>query len=597
MRQYNSRSEVPEKYKWNLDDYFKSEEEFRQYFKKTEEMIPELSHYIGCCLNSDKLYEYLSKSIEIAARIMNLYGYCYLVNDQELGNSDSVERLNKSLSLDSKYEAVNSFFAPELLRLSKEEYTKLFENKKLDEFRIYLDQIYCDKEYILSEKEEKVIASISSSLHQFEEISSSLLNSEHNYGRVIIKGREEQIATNNYSHLMKNKDVNIRLEVYEKMNRVLSQYGGTCAKLLNGYVSMNNTLAQLHHFSGAWEKKLHSNHLSNHVYTSLVHAAESNLDILHQYYHLKKKALGFDTLHPYDLYLSPTSSDLSYSIEEAKQMVLNAIQLLGDDYYSRFKRIFDERHIDYCQYKGKSNGGYNLSTLDKNSKILMNYKEDLLSVSTIAHEGGHFVNHEYITENNPIQYRDLRVVIAEVASLTNEFLLSNYLLENSKSLSEKLNSLENLLDLFVSNFFGSVREGKMEQEMYDYVSKGSSLTKEFLDGLSYSSLEKYYGDAVELDSYCKNGWIKRSHYYMDFYLYSYAICISVAVVCAKKILSKDRDFVAKYIKFLSTGSDIYPIDVYKILGINLEGEKIYQEAIEYFASLMDKYSDLIAERK
>lgn len=597
MQKYKCRSEVPDKYKWDLDEFFKSEEDYRKYFKETEKMISTLSQYVGRMKDSEQLYQYLQKSIEIAIRVMNLYGYCYLVNDQELGKSSSIENLNQALQLDAQYEVANSFFAPELLKLTKEEYENLFTNDDLSEYRAYLDDVYRNKEHTLESNEEEIIAKLTSSMNHFSDISSTLLNSENDYGTVTIDLEKVEIATNNYSHLMKNKDPKIRKEVYQKMNQKLSQYATTLANLLNGYVSMNDTVAKMHHFSNAWDRKLFSLRFPNQIFKSLVHATESNLSILHQYYRTKKKALGLDVLHPYDLYLKPLENNIEYSIEDAQDMVLKAISVLGEDYTSKFEYVFSNRFIDYCQYKGKCNGGYNLSTLDKNSRILMSFNGDLLSVSTIAHEGGHHVNHQYITKSNPPQYRDLCVFVAEVASLTNECLLSNYLLQHSASHSEKMSSLENLLDLFVSNFFGAVREGKMEEEMYHQVSSGLSLTKEFLNDLSYSSIKKYYGNEIELDQGLENGWVRRSHYYMNFYLYSYAICMSVAVICAKKILSKDQEFISKYIQFLSAGSDLTPLDIYKIIDIDLTDEKIYVEAINYFQSLVDQYSQLIAERK
>jgi len=596
MKKYNSRSEVEEKYKWDLSEYFKSEEEFEKCFKDMENNIDTISDYIGCTKDSDKLYEYLEKVIGMSINILNLYGYAQLVNDQELGNSKSVERLNKTISLHTKFNSVNSFFDPELLTLSKDEYTALFNNNKLDKYRFYLDEVYRNKDHILNAKEELIVNELTNSMNHFEEIFSTLLNSEHKYGTVKINGEEVEILNNNYSYLMKNKDRQIRHEVYEKLFNIIDQYSNTNAGLLNGYVSMSETVAKLHNFKNAWEEKLFSYNIGDKVYKSLVKATEDNLESLYKYYRLRKEVLGVKDLYPYDLLVELSDSNREYSIEDAWNLATNAIKVLGDDYVSKFRKIIDNRNIDYCQYSGKCSGGYNLATYNKDSRILMSYNGDLYSVSTIAHEGGHHVNHQYMQENNQPIYCSNSHLVAEVASLTNEFLLSNYLFENSTDKNERLSGLENAIDTFKSNFFGSVREGKLEQDMHDYVVSGSSLTKEYMDNLTEESYKKYYGREVIIDKFSKCSWVSRSHYYAKYYIYSYAISASVAINCAKRITEGDEVFINKYKEFLKLGEDVWPIDAYKVLGFDLEDENVFIDAIKYFDSLVDKYHKLITER-
>lgn len=596
MKKYNSRSEVEEKYKWDLSEYFKNDEEFEKSYKDIESNIDDIPNYIGCTKDSDKLYEYLEKTISMSIDILNLYGYAQLVNDQELGNSDSVERLNKAISLHTKFNSINSFFDPELLTLSKDEYKALFDNKKLDKYRFYLDEIYRNKDHILDAKEEKIVNELTSSMDHFEELFSTLLNSEHKYGTIVIDGEEIEIANNNYSYLMKNKNREIRREVYEKLFNKIDQYSNTNAGLLNSYVSMSETVAKLHNFKDAWEEKLFSYNITDKVYKSLIKASENNLEPLYKYYRMRKEILGVSDLHSYDLLVELSDSNLEYSIEDSWKLTTNALKVLGEDYVSKFRKVIDNRNIDYCQYNGKYSGGYNLSTYNKDSRILMSYNGDLYSVSTIAHEGGHHVNHQYMQESNLPIYCSNSHLVAEVASLTNEFLLSNYLLENSNDKKEKLSGLENAIDTFKSNFYGSVREGKLEQDMHDYVANGSSLTKEYMDNLTEESLKKYYGDEVILDKYSKCSWVRRSHYYSKFYIYSYAISASVAINCAKRISEGDSEFISKYKEFLKLGEDVWPMDAYKFLGFDLEDEKVFIDAIKYFDLLLDKYHKLITER-
>lgn len=599
MHKYKNRNEVPEKYKWDLSDFFLNDSEFYKSLELCKTKIDELSSYVGCTNNADSLYEFLSKQTETVALCQNLYVYSYLINDQELGNSLSIERFSKARDLNSKLEASVSFFASELLKLSNNKYKNLFvENSKLLEYKFELDKIYRDRDHILNDNEERIVSELVNSMDCFSSISSTLLNSEHDYGTVELGfGVDEIIATNNYGALMKNDDINIRKKVYNSFQKVLDQYGNTCAGLLNGYVSMKNSVSRIRHFDSAWDNKLFDQNLSNNVYESLVDVIENNVSSMHRFYKLKKDVLELDLMHFYDLSLRMSNFKREYSVDEAQKLVRNSLEPLGESYLEKFDKIIKNRYIDYCQYKGKCSGGYSFSTISHNSRILMSFNGDLNSVSTIAHEVGHNINHQFINENNPLQYRLISSLTSEVASLTNECLLSYYIVENAESVEEKLAGLENIINVIIGNFFESVREGKMEQDMYNYVLNGNSLTKDYLDQLTLTSLKKYYGEEVEMDNYSKNGWIKRSHYYMNFYIYSYAICVSVAVNSAKKIIENDSDFVSKYIDYLKTGSDVWPIDVYKKLGIDLECKDIYINTVNYFNDLIDKYYKIFAERK
>ena len=596
MRIYKNRNSVDEKYKWDLSDFFSSEEEFLKSFSKTEKNIKKLNSYVGCTKDAHKLYEFLKLEVETVALWEDLYVYSYLINDQELGVPESIERKNKTELLNLNLENAIHFFAPELLKLSKKNYEKLFkDNPKLLEFKASLDQTYREKGHVLSENEEMIISSLVNATDHFSDMSSTIVNRLHNYGTVTIDGEDVEVAANNYRHLMHNSDSFIRHKVRDQFQDKLGEYSPLNAMILSSYISMNDNLAKIRHFESSWDKKMFHWNLSSKVFETLVHTTENHLDSLQKYYDLKRKVLGLKELTSYDLSLEMSSSDREYTIEEAQKMVLEAVKPLGEEYQEKFKRIIDRRYIDYCQYKGKCGGGYSFSTINQDSRILMSFNGELESVSTIAHEGGHNVHHQFVKENNPPQYRDAPSILAEVASLTNECLLSSYLAKNGRDKNEKLAGIANILDVIVSNLFGAVREGKMEEEMYSYVHNGGMLTKEYLDDLSYNSLSKYYGNSVVYDDKIRNSWVTRSHYYMNFYLYSYAICVSVACAVASKILEGDKEMLDQYIKFLKTGSDKWPSEAYQVLGINLEDENVYCDAIKYFDSLVEEFEKIYNE--
>ncbi len=590
MQKYNNRSEVPEKYKWDLTPFFKNEEEYNQTYEKTLKEAEQFKNYVGCTKDAHKLYEFLNLYYEVSAAFEDLYVYAFLKDDEELGQEENVIRKSKAEKLGAVLSNNTSFFDPELLSLSKSEYEELFNsNNKLLEYKALLDKTYRNKEHVLSEREEQIINELTTAMNHYDDMSSNLLNKEHDYGKVKIDGENVVIATTNYRLLTKNKDENIRKKVYNLFNKKLEQYSNSNAYYLNSYVNMNDKLAQIYYFKDSWEQKLFGLNLSDKVFKTLVKTTEEHLDSLHKYFALKRDVLGLEQLRMYDLNLEMASSTKEYTIEEAQDLVRESIKPLGSEYSDKYEKIIKNHYIDYCQYKGKCSGGYSASSIKQDSRILLSFNGNLDSVSTIAHECGHNVHHQFENENNPYQYRFVSNLVAEVASLTNECLLSSYLVNNGKTKDEKLAGVANILEVITSNLFGAVREGKLEQEMYSLVHKGGAITKEFMDKKTKASLKKYYGPAVKIDKYAKNKWITRSHYYMHFYLYSYAICISVASSVASKILAGDKEMLDNYLKFLKCGSDKWPSEAFAILGVSLEDKNVYEEAIKYFDSLIDKF--------
>ena len=594
MSKYKSRSEVPEKYKWDLTDFYKNEDEFNKDLAEAKKRIKEEEKFRGCCKSGKTLYEFLKYDEVTECMIENLYVYSFIKDDEELGKKENINRKNKAMLLLNDYGNAISFFTPELLKLSQEDFNDLFKYEKLNEYKFMLDEAYKNKGHVLSEKEEIIINELESAMNNFDDISSNLLNNEHNYGTVTIDGKEEEIHSTNLRKLLKNKNPEIRKEVFFKYKKVLDQYGGTCAALLNSYVKNNNVTSRLHNFKNAWDEKLFDYNMPQKAYDTLVDVVNKNYDSVRKYFDLYKESYNLKELHVYDLSLDLYPSTKKYTIEEGIDLIRNAINPLGDEYIKCFNKIIDNHYIDYCEYKGKCSGGYSISTPDHDSRILLSYNDDLSSVSTIAHECGHNVHHQFVKKYNPIQYRNITTLVAEVVSLTNECLLSSYLANNGTK-EEKLAGISNILNVIDNNLFDCIREAKMETEFNKYSEEGNAITKEYMNELDLKSLKEYYGDSVIIDDLANTGWIRRSHYYMNYYLYNYSFCVSVASANALKILSGDKDQLERYIKFMSLGSDIYPIDAFKVLGFDLTSKEVYETAIKYFDSLVDKYKQIIKE--
>lgn len=594
MKQYKNRNEVEEKYKWDLSEYYKNDDEFFASYKKLDKELDILKEYVGCTTDADKLYDYLEKETNFDAEIEKIYIYAAIRNDEVLGQEVPLDMLNKASLLITKFSNLTAFFNPELLKLTSASYEQLFTlNKKLKDYKPYLDDIYRYKNHVLNEEEEKIVTSLVSATDDFSNISSNLLNSEHDYGKVKINDHEKvELTTTNSRFLKTSKDRNVRKQADTKLLKKASEYASTTASLLNGYVKLKDTLAGIYHFNDSLEAKLFSNELNVKIYDTLSKVVRENVGSLQRYYKVRQKILGLDELYTYDLGTKLSNSTKEYSIEEAQQIVREALKPLGEDYLSKYDKIIKNRYIDYCQYKGKCSGGYSISGHKTNSRILMSYNYDFESISTIAHEAGHNINHQYMIENNLLPYRENTSVNAEVTSLINECLLASYMIKNGKTKEEKILGLENIIGVFESNLFGAVREGDMERLMYEHVHNGNYLTKEFMYKISKDSLKYYYGKQVKLTKYTPYKWIYRSHFYMNFYLYSYAICIAVASSLAKDILDGKEETLTKYLEYIKIGSNVTPLDTFKILGVDLEKEDVYLDAIKYFDSLVDELEKL-----
>ena len=597
MLEYSSRKEVPKEYQFDLTDFYKNKEEWEKDLKKTELEIEKIKSFQGGLNDEKKLESFLKDYIELSSNIMNLYVYAMLNHDVDLNNDMYTAMLNKISSLNTNFETITSFFEPEIVSLSEEEYKNLFtKNESILQYKHLLDEIYEQKKHTLSQKEEKMLRTLSETFSSYEKMSATLINSDHNYGYIKLPdGNIVEIAANNAGTLKKNKDPKIRKKANSQFGKTLMQYQNTESAFLHNYIKNNINLAKLRNYESPWHKKLENIHISNEVFENLKTTAKQRKKAWQNYYRLMKQALKLKTLHNYDTLLEWNDTQRSYSIEDAEKIVLEALKPLGKEYGEKLKEVFDSHHIDYCGYKGKVNGGYSCSTYTKNSRIVLSFKEKFSDILTIAHEAGHNVHHQFVNDANPLWYRHTSTFVAEVASLTNEFLVNNYIAQNGHTKQEKLLGIEHTLKTFQNNFFGAIREGELEQVMYEYVANGNTLTANYLNGLVETSLKDYQGNIIKDDGYSKLSWVTRSHYYMDFYLFSYAICVVIAAMLADKILKQEKGILDQYKDFLKCGSNMYPEEVYEKLGINLKDPSVFQTGVDFFESQIKLYESILKE--
>ena len=590
MKSYDNRKNVPEEYKWDLSNFVKNDEEYQEKIKYIQDHLKEIKKYVGCSHDANKLCEYIEFDIDLGSYLEDLDAYTYLLQAQDLANDDASSKRLYVSNLLTQYAYESSFFTPELLSLSKEEYNDLFKEEKCLKYKNYLDNIYRYKEHSLSEDEEKIVSLLTENLPTYSNIQSSILNSCNDYGTVSLEdGTNVTLTLTNYRKLMKTSNREKRKEIYLQFQSVVRRYAPIIAIALNDYFKEQTSISKIYNFGNSWERKLFKIDLSDKVFEILTNTIEKHADYCVKYEKLRSKVLEIKDLMPWDNSLDIAKNDKEYSIDDARTILMEALKPLGEDYLNHFQHIFDSKSVDYCQYNGKQSGACSVSTFNKHdSKIYMSFNGEFLNVSTLAHEGGHHVNHQYICENNIPLYSTNSSLTGEVASLTNEFLLSYYM-AGSKDKNEALVGLANAIDILDSNIFGAVIEGNIERYMYQAIENGESITTSLLDELTEKELLKY-SDKDELKhEYQKNSWCLRSHYFMFYYLYSYAICASVASYVAKNIIDGNKEVLDKYLEFLKTGSNVTVTDTYKILGIDLEDKHVYEEAMEFYNSLLELF--------
>lgn len=594
MKEFNSRSEVPEKYRFDLTDIFPNNQKWEETFQESKKEIEELPKFQGKLRNGQELSSFLKKYIPLTCTIMDLYVFAMLNHDVDLNEECYIDMFNKIENLNSEFETKTSFFDSELVSFTKEEYESLFKTcPELQNYQKFLDEKYNQKEHTLTTEEEKIISILSETFSSYEHISSSLINQEHDYGKIkLADGSKITIAANNLGVLKRNKSEKIRKTVNKQFGNTIEQYQNTESALLQNYIKNQINIAKLRNYQSPWDQKLNNIHISNEVFENLKSTAKKRKNAWKNYYRLMKKVLNLKTLHNYDTLLNWNTSAKEYTIEDAEKIVLEALKPLGEDYHKKLERVFQKHYIDYCGYKGKVNGGYSCSTYTQDSRIVLTFKGQFNDILTIAHESGHNVHHQFVNESNEPQYRHTSTFVAEVASLTNEFLVNQYMVDHGITKEEKLIGLEHSIKTFQNNFFGAVREGELEQKMYEHAMAGNTITASYLNQLTLDSFKEYQDNIVKDDGYSKLSWITRSHYYMNFYLYSYAICVVIAASLASKIINQENGILSAYKEFLKCGSDMYPEEIYQKLGINLKDSEVFESGIDYFESLLNKYEEL-----
>ncbi|HBE9728605.1 TPA: oligoendopeptidase F [Clostridioides difficile] len=585
------RSTIEEKYKWKIDKMYSSKEEIEKDISKVKNLIQEVKEYKGKLSESkENLYKVLNISENASRIVQNLYVYTHMKQHEDTRINDNQGRATKTEMLSTDLGVATSYIVPEILAIEENKLSEYLKDEKLSFYTKYIKDILRDKPHTLSEREEEILAATSELSTIPENVYDMLAYADMEFPEIEDEeGNKVKLSHSNYSLFIKSKNSRVRKDAFEGEFSTYEKYKNTFASTLYGGIKSEIFYAKTRKYNSAIEASLFSDDVSLDVYNNLISAIDKSIPNLNKYVELKKKFLGLNEIHMYDLYVPLTDKfDMDIPYDKAQDIILEALKPLGEEYLKVIKSAFDEGWIDVYDNEGKKGGAYSWGSYDSHPYILMSYKNDLNSLFTLIHELGHSVHSHYSRTSQPFLYSDYKIFVAEVASTLNELLLINYLLENSKSKDETIYLLNYYLEQFRTTVHRQTMFAEFEKIVHQRVESGEPLTADEFTNIYYKLNEKYYGKSAIVDKQIGIEWTRIPHFYSNFYVYKYATGFSAASALSQQILSEGSTAVDRYINFLKSGGSEYPLEQLKSAGVDMTKKESIEEALNVFAELVNK---------
>lgn len=592
-----SRDEIPVEDTWRLEDIFATDEDWEKEFAAIKELLPKAADYQGRLGESaDVLYEALQFQDEVMMRLGKLYTYAHMRYDQDTTNSFYQGMNDRAATLYTQASSSFAYVVPELLSIDEKQLKQFLEEK--EELKLYehaFDQIAKMRPHVLSAEMESLLAQASEVMASPSNTFGMLNNADLEFP--VIKdenGEEVQVTHGRYIRFLESSNRRVRHDAFKAVYDTYGKFKNTFASTLSGQVKKDNFYAKVRNYKSAREAALSNNHIPEEVYDNLVRTVNDHLHLLHRYVSLRKKVLGVDELHMYDLY-TPLVKDvqMEFTFDEAKDVVLKGLEPMGEDYLSVLKKAFTERWIDVHENKGKRSGAYSSGAYGTNPYILMNWQNNVDNVFTLAHELGHSVHSYYTRKYQPYPYGDYSIFVAEVASTCNENLLTDYFLNTLEDKKERLYLLNHYLETFRGTVFRQTMFAEFEHEIHVRAQNGEALTAESLTKIYYDLNKKYFGNDIVVDEEIGLEWARIPHFYYNYYVYQYATGFSAATALSKQILQEGKPAVERYIDFLKAGSSDYPIEVLKRAGVDMTSSKPIEDACKVFEEKLTEMEQLL----
>jgi oligoendopeptidase F len=516
--------------------------------------------------------------------------------DQDTTNSTYQALDDRAKNLYTKAGSAMSYFVPELLTISEDTLKKFIEeNNELKLYEHSLEEILKQKPHVLSAAEEEIMAQASEVLSSSSNTFGMLNNADLKFPTIEDEnGEEVEITHGRYIHYLESADRRVRKDAFEAVYHTYDAYKNTFASTLSGAVKKDNFKAKVRKYDNARHAALSNNEIPEIVYDQLVSTVNDNLNLLHRYIAIRKKALKLDEIHMYDLF-TPLVEEVKMEVkyEEAKEILLKALKPLGDEYVEILKEAYESRWVDVVENKGKRSGAYSSGAYGTNPYILMNWQDNVNNLFTLAHEFGHSVHSYHTRKNQPYVYGDYSIFVAEVASTCNEAILNDYLLKNTEDPKQRLYLLNHYLETFRGTVFRQTMFAEFEHQIHVLAQNGEALTPDLLTKTYYELNKKYFGDEIVIDELIGLEWSRIPHFYYNYYVYQYATGFSAATALSKQILEEGEPAVERYLGFLKAGSSDYPIEVLKKAGVDMTSSQPIVEALKVFEEMLNEMEELL----
>ena len=590
------RNEINEKDTWDLSTIFETDQKWEEELALLTEDTKEAASLEGHLLDSAKsLLNITERYLDLSRRLEKLYVYAHMKNDQDTREAKYQEYYAKAMTLYSQLDQALSFYEPEFMEITEEQMTAfLAAEPKLELYKHFFDQLLQKKDHVLSQREEELLAGASEIFGSASETFAILDNADLTFPYVLDdEDNEVQLSHGTYVRLMESKNREVRRCAYEALYATYEQFQHTYAKTLQTNVKVQNYRAKVRNYESARQAALAANFVPESVYDNLVSAVRKHLPLLHRYLALRSKILGISDLKMYDVYTPLSSVDYSFTYEEALKKAEEALAVLGEDYLSRVKRAFSERWIDVYENQGKRSGAYSGGSYDTNAFMLLNWQDNLDNLFTLVHETGHSMHSSYTRETQPYVYGDYSIFLAEIASTTNENILTEKLLQEVQDDATRFAILNNFLDGFRGTVFRQTQFAEFEHAIHQADQNGEVLTSEFLNELYADLNEAYYGLSKEDNPEIQYEWARIPHFYYNYYVYQYSTGFAAASALAEKIVHGSQEDRDRYIDYLKAGKSDYPLNVMRKAGVDMEKEDYLNDAFAVFERRLDEFEALV----
>ncbi len=583
--------------KWDLTTIFKTLDEWQIEKEEIENLTEQIGKYQGKLEeSSNNILECYTLYEKILEKFEKVYAYAMLNYHQNMADTSRIALYKDVESLGTRISMETSFITPELSQIDKEKLIQYVnENKNLQRYKRIIDEIIENKKHVLSREGEKIIASFGEVFSASENSYDIFTETEFEFPEIIGEnGEKVKITHANYSKYLMSKNQEVRKQAFNSMYSLYKKHINTITELYLARVKERVVESKLRKYDSSLDSAVHADDATKAVYDSLVKVVDDKLYLNHRYLKLKKKLLANNEIHLYDVYvnvLEVENKEIKY--EDAQTVVLDALKPLGEQYQNLLKQAFAESWLDVYPAENKKSGAYSLGVYGCHPYVLLNYTNQEEDVSTIAHELGHAIHSYYSNSNQNVIDANYTIMVAEVASTVNEIILGQYLINKEDDKHKKAALINNQLDRIRATLIRQTMFAEFEKIVHEKIEKQESLTSDDLCEIYYELNKKYFGDDTVIDEPIKYEWARIPHFYSCFYVYKYATGISSAIAIAKKVLEQGETFVNRYIDMLKQGCSKKSIDLLKMVDVDLESTKPYEEAFEFFEKNLEELEKLI----